>query len=177
MTGVRPGLYWQIMWRFVSPVLMAVVIMSSIYFMFKHTPTYTAWDGEQAMGVKREYPTWALVTAAILAVSSLVPILGGAAIYLVKRLVYGSEGVQDRCEYKAGVEKKFLRTETSASMKPMLGPVRELLLRLLTHGFLTGSHLYPSALSNMIRPTCGTRWSKHPEYLVSFHGDKVRLKL
>jgi len=121
MTGVRPGLYWQIMWRFVSPVLMAVVIMSSIYFMFKHTPTYTAWDGDQAMGIKREYPTWALVTAAILAVSSLVPILGGAAIYLVKRLVYGSEGVQDRCEYK-GVEKKFLRTETSASMKPMLGP-------------------------------------------------------
>ena len=124
MTGVRPGLYWQIMWRFVSPVLMAVVIMSSIYFMFKHTPTYTAWDEDLAMGVRREYPTWALVTAAILAVSSLVPILGGATIYLVKRIVYGSEGVQDRCEYKAGVEKKFLRTETSASMKPMLGPVR-----------------------------------------------------
>ena len=85
MTGVRPGLYWQIMWRFVSPVLMAVVIMSSIYFMFKHTPTYTAWDGDQAMGVRREYPTWALVTAAILAVSSLVPIVIGAGIYLVNR--------------------------------------------------------------------------------------------
>ena len=46
MTGVRPGLYWQIMWRFVSPVLMAVVIISSIYFMLTHTPTYTAWDGD-----------------------------------------------------------------------------------------------------------------------------------
>ena len=92
------------------------------------------------MGVRREYPTWALVTAAILAVSSLVPILGGAAIYLVKRLVYGSEGVQDRCEYKAGVEKKFLRTETSASMKPMLGPVSE--LRLLTHCFLLVAHTF-----------------------------------
>lgn len=40
------------------------------------------------------------------------------------RLVYGSDGVRNRCDYKAGVEKKFLRTETSASMKPMLGPVR-----------------------------------------------------
>ena len=40
------------------------------------------------------------------------------------RLVYGSEGVHDMCDYKAGVEKKILRTETSASMKPMLGPVR-----------------------------------------------------
>jgi len=121
MTGVRPGIYWQIMWRFVSPALMLGVIGSSIYFMLRHKPTYTAWDEAQARGVKKEYPNWALAAAAILAVSSLVPIIGGAAIYLVKRLVYGSEGVQDRCEYKAGVEKKFLRTETSASMKPMLG--------------------------------------------------------
>jgi len=121
MTGVRPGIYWQIMWRFVSPALMLGVIGSSIYFMLRHKPTYTAWDETQARGIKKEYPNWALAAAAILAVSSLVPIIGGAGIYLVKRIIYGSEGVQDRCEYKAGVEKKFLRTETSASMKPMLG--------------------------------------------------------
>ena len=46
MTGVRPGWYWQIMWRFVSPILMLVIIISSIYFMFKHKPTYTGWDGD-----------------------------------------------------------------------------------------------------------------------------------
>jgi len=122
MTGVRPGWYWQIMWRFVSPVLMVVVIGSSIYFMFTNKPTYIGWDGDQARGVRKEYPDWALAAAAILAVSSLVPIVIGAGIYLVNRLVYGSEGVHDMCDYKAGVEKKFLRTETSASMKPMLGP-------------------------------------------------------
>jgi len=72
--------------------------------------------------VRKEYPDWTLAAAAILAVSSLVPIVIGAGIYLVNRLVYGSEGVHDMCDYKAGVEKKFLRTETSASMKPMLGP-------------------------------------------------------
>ena len=38
--------------------------------------------------------------------------------------MYGSSGVQDRCQYEANLEKKFCRTETSASMKPMLGPVR-----------------------------------------------------
>ena len=47
MTGVRPGWYWQIMWRFVSPVLMVVVIGSSIYFMFTNKPTYIGWDGDQ----------------------------------------------------------------------------------------------------------------------------------
>ena len=87
MTGVRPGMYWQIMWRFVSPLLMFVVIVSSVYFMLKHKPTYTAWDANLANGVKKEYPDWALAAAVILAVSSLVPVFGGAAFWLVKRYV------------------------------------------------------------------------------------------
>ena len=124
MTGVRPGWYWQIMWRFVSPALMLVIIVSSIYFMVTHKPTYTGWDGVQAKGVSNEYPAWALAVAAILAVSSLVPVVGGGLIYLARRIMHGSSGVQERCQYEANLEKKFCRTETSASMKPMLGPVR-----------------------------------------------------
>ena len=62
--------------------------------------------------------------AAILAVSSLVPVAVGGMVYLARRIMYGSSGVQDRCQYEANLEKKFCRTETSASMKPMLGPVR-----------------------------------------------------
>ena len=73
--------------------------------------------------MKQEYPDWALAMAALLAVSSLVPVAGGGLVYLVKRIVYGSAGVQERCQYEANLEKKFCRTETSASMKPMLGPV------------------------------------------------------
>ena len=51
MTGVRPGWYWQIMWRFVSPALMILVISSSIYFMFTNKPTYAAWDGEKVENI------------------------------------------------------------------------------------------------------------------------------
>ena len=51
MTGVRPGWYWQIMWRFVSPALMILVISSSIYFMFTNKPTYAAWDGEKVKNI------------------------------------------------------------------------------------------------------------------------------
>ena len=65
MTGVRPGLFWQITWRsvllimtvmmtmmsrFVSPALMAGIILSSLYFMMSHWPTYTAWDRATATG-------------------------------------------------------------------------------------------------------------------------------
>ena len=35
--------------------------------------------------MRKEYPDWALAAAAILAVSSLVPIVIGAGIYLVNR--------------------------------------------------------------------------------------------
>ena len=42
--GIRPGLYWQLMWRFISPGLMMAVICSSIYFMLTNVPTYSAWD-------------------------------------------------------------------------------------------------------------------------------------
>ena len=46
-SGVRPGPYWQIMWRFISPALMSAVIASSIYFMLTNNPKYSAWNKEQ----------------------------------------------------------------------------------------------------------------------------------
>jgi hypothetical protein len=42
--GYRPGVYWQVMWRFLSPTLMAAIIGSSSYFMFTNHPMYSAWD-------------------------------------------------------------------------------------------------------------------------------------
>ena len=40
----------MMMFRFVSPALMAGIILSSLYFMMSHWPTYTAWDRETATG-------------------------------------------------------------------------------------------------------------------------------
>ena len=40
----------MIVFRFVSPALMAGIIMSSLYFMMSHWPTYTAWDQVTASG-------------------------------------------------------------------------------------------------------------------------------
>ena len=44
MTGVRPGIYWQICWRFVSPALLAIVLTTSVVMSFLSTPGYTAWN-------------------------------------------------------------------------------------------------------------------------------------
>ena len=44
MTGVRPGIYWQICWRFISPALLATVLCTSVVMSFLKTPEYTAWN-------------------------------------------------------------------------------------------------------------------------------------
>ena len=51
MTGVRPGLYWQICWRFISPALLAIVLGSSVIMSFMSKPKYTAWNKEMVRQV------------------------------------------------------------------------------------------------------------------------------
>lgn len=46
MTGVRLSFYWQLMWRFVAPVLIAVLIASSIIKELMSTSYYLAWNSE-----------------------------------------------------------------------------------------------------------------------------------
>ena len=44
MTGSRPGLYWQICWRFVAPILIVVIFAASIVSQIRNPPTYTIWN-------------------------------------------------------------------------------------------------------------------------------------
>ena len=47
MTGVRPGIYWQLTWRFVAPVLLTLLVLLSVYKqLFSKTPEYDAWIAE-----------------------------------------------------------------------------------------------------------------------------------
>lgn len=47
MTGYRPGLYWQITWRFIGPIIMFCILASSVIFMIINNPTYQAWDADK----------------------------------------------------------------------------------------------------------------------------------
>jgi len=113
MTGFQPNMYWQVMWRYISPIFMATVIISSVYCMLSDTPTYTAWNRQKAIGEKKEYPEWALGLAALLAMSSLFPIMLGLAIYLIK--IFCSSSKQ-----KSLTTGRLFRVDTSASTRPMV---------------------------------------------------------
>lgn len=47
MTGVRPGLYWQITWRFLAPLIMIVILIWSVVYMCLNTPQYKAWNASK----------------------------------------------------------------------------------------------------------------------------------
>ena len=64
------------------------------------------------MNVELEYPPWALVIAGLLAVASLIPILGGAMIYWIQGYT-GTTG----SKYSPGA---FHRVDTNASTRPMM---------------------------------------------------------
>lgn len=49
MTGHKPGLYWQITWRFLAPILMVVILVSSIISMAIKHPSYQAWKQEKVI--------------------------------------------------------------------------------------------------------------------------------
>lgn len=47
MLGHAPNLYWKIMWRAISPLLLiALLIYYIVNYVLGGTPTYQAWDKE-----------------------------------------------------------------------------------------------------------------------------------
>lgn len=44
MTGVNIGIYWQITWRFIAPILIFVILMASIIFQILNSTNYNTWN-------------------------------------------------------------------------------------------------------------------------------------
>ena len=83
MTGINPGWYWQITWRFIAPVLIAGILLASIVQQLLVLPTYNAWNASEAETVETQYPSWTLALAALLALSSVLPVAIVAVLNLV----------------------------------------------------------------------------------------------
>jgi len=81
MTGVRPGLFWQLTWRLIAPLVIAVILVSSIVKELTGNPVY--WPWRDAASEEEAYPAWCLWIAVVLAVSSVLPIL---IVFLLRAL-------------------------------------------------------------------------------------------
>ncbi|KAK2586036.1 hypothetical protein KPH14_012039 [Odynerus spinipes] len=74
MTGYRPGLYWQVTWRFLAPIIMVGILVSSIASMFIKKPQYSAWNATLGVAVPTPYPDWVLAIAACIIFAGIAPI-------------------------------------------------------------------------------------------------------
>ncbi|XP_059205545.1 sodium-dependent neutral amino acid transporter B(0)AT1-like [Centropristis striata] len=87
MVGHKPGLYWQVTWRFISPLIVLVILVFYLVTQVQEELTYLVWDpnSEEFPSLASvPYPSWVYVIVFLLAgVSSLT-----APVYALCRLVY-----------------------------------------------------------------------------------------
>ncbi|XP_060520477.1 sodium-dependent neutral amino acid transporter B(0)AT3 [Cylas formicarius] len=79
MTGTRPGLYWLICWKYLSPLAMISILVASFVEIAVQGSGYDAWVASKGETLKQPWPVWGiLLTIALILVSVLwIP---GAAI-------------------------------------------------------------------------------------------------
>ncbi|XP_001602339.2 sodium- and chloride-dependent transporter XTRP3 isoform X1 [Nasonia vitripennis] len=113
MTGYRPGLYWQITWKYLAPVIMVAILIASIVSMFIKKPMYSAWDASTGTTVPMFYPDWVLAIAIVIILVGIAPI---PVVFLLR---------VTQC-HKLDVDihqGSIRRIETTVSTKEMMGDV------------------------------------------------------
>ena len=78
MTGSRPGIYWMICWKYVSPLTMLIIVISSFTKIIVEGSGYLAWDAENGLTHQLDWPPWAQVLIAVLVLISALWIPGVA---------------------------------------------------------------------------------------------------
>ncbi|XP_076629260.1 sodium- and chloride-dependent transporter XTRP3 isoform X2 [Colletes latitarsis] len=113
MTGYRPGMYWQVTWRFLAPIIMVCILVSSIASMFIKKPEYSAWDAVQGETVVTSYPSWVLAIAVVIIFAGIAPI---PIVFLLRRF----QCVKLDVDIHQG---SIRRIDTTVSTKEMMGDV------------------------------------------------------
>ncbi|XP_017887717.1 sodium-dependent neutral amino acid transporter B(0)AT3 [Ceratina calcarata] len=72
MTGNRPGLYWLICWKYLSPMAMLSILIASIVEIIVDGSGYPAWVASRGETEKHEWPLWAVVLIGILILASVL---------------------------------------------------------------------------------------------------------
>lgn len=78
MTGSRPGIYWMICWKYVSPLTMLIIVIASFAKIIVEGSGYLAWVAETGTTRHLEWPPWAQVLIAVLVLVSALWIPGVA---------------------------------------------------------------------------------------------------
>ncbi|XP_017779770.1 PREDICTED: sodium-dependent neutral amino acid transporter B(0)AT3 isoform X2 [Nicrophorus vespilloides] len=76
MTGSRPGLYWLICWKYLSPLAMISILIASFVEIAVDGSGYDAWVASLGITERHGWPTWAIVLIIFLVCASILWIPG-----------------------------------------------------------------------------------------------------
>ncbi|XP_063783748.1 sodium-dependent neutral amino acid transporter B(0)AT2 [Pseudophryne corroboree] len=101
MLGFTPYKYYYYMWKYISPILLIILLIASIVQMGFTPPGYYAWIAEKAAEERLSYPTWGLAVCISLIVLALVPV---PLVFIVRfcNLIDDSTGSLAAVSYKRG---------------------------------------------------------------------------
>ncbi|XP_018336762.1 sodium-dependent neutral amino acid transporter B(0)AT3 [Agrilus planipennis] len=72
MIGQRPGLYWLICWKYLSPLAMVSILIASFIEIAVGGSGYDAWVASKGVTERREWPHWSLGLIIFLIVISIM---------------------------------------------------------------------------------------------------------
>lgn len=78
MTGSRPGVFWMICWKYLSPLTMLVIVVSSFAKIIHDGSGYLAWVAEDGSTRHLDWPPWAQLLIAVLVLVAALWIPGVA---------------------------------------------------------------------------------------------------
>lgn len=78
MTGQRPGLYWLLCWKYLSPLAMMSILVASFIEIAVDGSKYDAWVASKGETEKHDWPIWSVILILVLVFSSIAWIPGTA---------------------------------------------------------------------------------------------------
>lgn len=78
MTGSRPGLYWLICWKYLSPLAMLSIMVASFVEIAVDGSGYAAWVSSKGVTERHPWPMWAILLIVVLVLASVLWIPGAA---------------------------------------------------------------------------------------------------
>ncbi|XP_070265730.1 sodium-dependent neutral amino acid transporter B(0)AT2 isoform X1 [Myotis yumanensis] len=101
MLGFAPYRYYYYLWKYITPLGLLFLLITSTVNMILNPPGYDAWDKDKASKEFLRYPTWAMVICISLVVVALLPI---PAVFIIRffNLMENSSGNLASVAYKRG---------------------------------------------------------------------------
>ncbi|XP_004602768.1 sodium-dependent neutral amino acid transporter B(0)AT2 [Sorex araneus] len=101
MLGFVPNKYYYYMWKYISPLVLLALLLSSVVNMGLSPPGYNAWIEDKAAEEFLSYPVWGVAVCVSLIVLAILPV---PVVFIVRHcnLLHSTSGNLSSVTYKRG---------------------------------------------------------------------------